>query len=299
MSMSWWSGFEERGEGCEVINHYGPTETTVGSLTSSERDGRGEVESERRRRSGGRSRTRRSTSWIESMSPAPVGVRGELYIGGEGVARGYWGRPELTAERFIPNLFSREGGERLYRTGDVGRYLPDGKIEFVGRADEQVKVRGYRIELGEIEAVLNEHRSVRQSVVVAREDERGGKRLVGYVVGEEGVTAAELKRHVRERLPEYMVPEAIVVLEEMPLTANGKIDRKRLPAVEGCGQTAGAGVCRRADAGRGDGGRDLRGGAEAGSSRDRRQLLRDRRAFIIGDAGGLASERRRSEWRSE
>ena len=114
------------------------------------------------------------------------------------------------------------------------RYLPDGKIEFVGRADDQVKVRGYRIELGEIEAVLNEHRSVRQSVVVAREDERGGKRLVGYVVGEEGVTAAELKS-IRERLPEYMVPEAIVILEEMPITANGKIDRKRLPVDERAG----------------------------------------------------------------
>src|SRR5262249_11333843 len=148
------------------------------------------------------------------LRPAPIGARGELYIAGGGVARGYWGRPELTAERFIPNLLGTEGGDRLYRTGDVARYLSDGKIEFIGRADDQVKVRGYRIELGEIKAVLDEHRSVKQSVVVVSEDERGGKRLLGYVVGEEETTAAELKRYVRERLPEYMVPESILVLEE-------------------------------------------------------------------------------------
>jgi acyl carrier protein len=118
----------------------------------------------------------------------------------------------------------------MYRTGDVGRYLSDGNIEFIGRADNQVKIRGYRIELGEIEAALNEHESVKQSVVAASDDERGGKRLLGYVVGEEGATAAELKRHLRERLPEYMVPEAILKLDEMPVTASGKIDRKRLPS---------------------------------------------------------------------
>src|SRR5262249_32266326 len=161
------------------------------------------------------------------------GARGELYVAGEGLARGYVGRPEQTAERFVPNPVSgSEGGERLYRTGDVGRYLANGEIEFIGRADDQVKVRGYRIELGEIEAVLNEHSAVRQSVVVASEDERGGKRIVGYVVGEEEATAAELKRHLRERLPEYMVPEAILQLPEMPLTASKKIDRKRLPPVD-------------------------------------------------------------------
>jgi amino acid adenylation domain-containing protein len=163
----------------------------------------------------------------EEMGPAPVGVRGELYISGVGVARGYSRRPDLTAESFLPNVFGDEG-ERLYRTGDVCRYRSDGKIEFVGRADDQVKLRGYRVELGEIEAVLNEHGLVRQSVVVASEDERGSKRLLGYVLSGGEVTGSELKRHVRERLPEYMVPEAIFALEEMPLTANGKIDRKRL-----------------------------------------------------------------------
>jgi len=168
------------------------------------------------------------------LTPAPVAARGELHIAGEGVARGYWGKPELTAERFIPNPFSREGGERLYRTGDICRYLADGKIEFIGRADNQVKLRGYRIELGEIEAVLNEHRSVKQSVVIARDDERGEKQLVGYVVAEEGSASAELnadlQRHVRERLPEYMVPPAIMTLEKVPLTPNGKLNRRALPA---------------------------------------------------------------------
>jgi aryl carrier-like protein len=151
-----------------------------------------------------------------------------LYIAGIGVARGYRGRPELTAERFIPNLFSQEGGERLYRTGDVCRYLPDGKIEFIGRADSQVKIRGYRIELGEIEAALDEHWSVKQSVVVASEDNRGEKRLLGYVVGEQA-TPAELQKYLKERLPEYMAPSAIMVLEKMPLTPNGKLDRRALP----------------------------------------------------------------------
>jgi acyl transferase domain-containing protein/acyl carrier protein len=135
----------------------------------------------------------------------------------------------MTAEKFVPHPFSEEDGARLYRTGDVCRYLEDGKIEFLGRVDGQVKVRGYRIELSEIEAALNEHSSVRQSVVIAREDERGGKRLLGYVVGEEEATVAELKRHLRKRLPEYMVPETILFLDEMPLLLSGKIDRDRLP----------------------------------------------------------------------
>src|SRR5262249_36735801 len=157
---------------------------------------------------------------------SPVGVAGELYIGGDGLARCYYDRPEITAEKFIPHPHG-DAGECLYRTGDMVRYMSDGKIEFIGRSDDQVKVRGNRIELGEIEAVLGEHQWVRQSVVVAEEDGRGGKRLTGYVVGEEGATPAELKRHVREKLPEYMVPEAILVLKEMPLTVNGKIDRER------------------------------------------------------------------------
>ena len=170
------------------------------------------------------------------LEATPVGVKGEIYIGGAGLARGYLRRAEMTAERFVPARYGERGGARMYRTGDVGRYLADGNIEFIGRADNQVKIRGYRIELGEIEAALNEHGSVKQSVVAASNDERGGKRLLGYVVGEEGATAAELKRHLRERLPEYMVPEAILKLDEMPVTASGKIDRKRLPAPPDAGR---------------------------------------------------------------
>ena len=226
----------ERDGGCEVINHYGPTETTIGSLTARVSGMEGETRRGATVPIGQPIRNTESYVLDRDLNPAPVGVRGGLHIGGEGVARGYWGRPELTAERFIPNPFSREGGERLYRTGDVAKRLSDGKIEFVGRADDQVKVRGYRVELGEIEAALNEHRGVRQSAVLAREDERGDKRLVGYVVGEDDATPAELKRYLRERLPEYMVPEPILTLEEMPVTANGKIDRKRLPAVENAGR---------------------------------------------------------------
>jgi acyl-coenzyme A synthetase/AMP-(fatty) acid ligase/acyl carrier protein len=220
-----------RGEGCEVINHYGPTETTIGSLTAKAP----ETEEGRRSATAPIGRPIANTACYildRELTPAPVGVRGELHISGEGVARGYLKTPDLTAERFTPDPFSREGGERAYRTGDECRYLPDGKVEFLGRVDEQVKIRGYRIELGEVRAVLEEHRSVRQSVVVAREDERGDKRLIGYVIGEDDLTTTELKSYLRERLPAYMAPGDILILKEMPVTANGKIDLKRLPAVE-------------------------------------------------------------------
>jgi amino acid adenylation domain-containing protein len=214
----------------KVVNNYGPTECTV-VATSTWLNG----DCEHTPPIGHGIANTKIYLLDERSEPVPVGVRGGLYISGEGLARGYYGKPEQTAERFIPNMFSHRGGERLYWTGDMGRYLPDGNIDFIGRVDEQIKVRGYRIELGEIEAILSAHESVKQSVVIAREDERGGKRLVGYVVGEE-VSAAELKRYLKKRLPEYMAPEAIVVLAEMPLTANGKIDRKRLPVVEGAGR---------------------------------------------------------------
>ena len=176
------------------------------------------------------------------MEPVPVGVTGELYIGGEGVARGYTNRPELTAERFVPHPYSEVGGERLYRTGDIGRYRRDGVIEFVGRKDEQVKIRGYRIELGEIEAVMKEYGGVKQAVVEVREGEDGDKQLVGYVVREErerGQSWSGLRSYVGEKLPGYMVPGWYVELEELPLTENGKLDRKALralgKAVEGVG----------------------------------------------------------------
>ncbi|MGH7360617.1 MAG: condensation domain-containing protein, partial [Candidatus Methylomirabilales bacterium] len=171
-----------------------------------------------------------------SLHAVPLGVPGELHLGGIGLARGYLHRSELTAERFIPHPFSELPGERLYRTGDLARYLPDGAIEYLGRLDHQVKIRGFRIELGEIEAVLGDHPGVQETCVVVREDPPGEKRLVGYYVAGAAVVEPEaLWRYLQEKLPEYMVPGALVPLEALPLTPNGKVDRKALPAPEGGG----------------------------------------------------------------
>jgi amino acid adenylation domain-containing protein len=175
------------------------------------------------------------------LRPVPIGVPGELYIGGDGLARDYFHRPDLTAEKFLPHPFSGEPGGRLYKTGDLVRYLPEGSLEFLGRLDHQVKVRGFRIELGEIEACLGGHPGVREVVVLAREDSPGEKRLVAYVVGKEGLapSVSELRGFLKERLPEYMVPSAFVGLPALPLTPNGKVDRKALPAPEGRGVAEG------------------------------------------------------------
>jgi acyl carrier protein len=161
-------------------------------------------------------------------------VVGELYIGGEGLARGYLGRPAFTAEQFVPHPFSQEPGARLYRTGDLVRMLSDGSVEFLKRIDQQVKVRGFRIELGEIESVLNQYWAISESVVVDREDLAGGIRLIAYVVPEEGVepTSAEMYAFLREKLPSYMLPAAFVTIAELPLTPNGKVDRRALPLPE-------------------------------------------------------------------
>src|ERR1043165_8915983 len=168
----------------------------------------------------------------EAQRVVPEGVRGELYVGGAGVGRGYLKRAEITAEKFVPDPFSEVGGERLYRTGDVVRWGSDGELEFIGRVDEQVKVRGVPIEVGEIEVALKEHEIISDWVVVAQEDETG-KRLVAYVVwnGAE-LSSSELRQYLKERLPEYMVPAVFVSLEQLPLTVNGKVDRKALPAAE-------------------------------------------------------------------
>jgi acyl carrier protein len=162
--------------------------------------------------------------------PLPVGVPGEVCIGGVQVARGYLARPALTAERFVPDPFSAEPGARLYRSGDRMRWRGDGTLEFIGRIDHQVKIRGFRIELGEIEAALRQAPGVRDCTVVVRDDEGGDRRLVAYVVGD--VEAGVLRDRLRRTLPEYMVPAAFVPLEALPLTANGKLDRKALPAPE-------------------------------------------------------------------
>jgi hypothetical protein len=168
------------------------------------------------------------------MEPVPVGVAGELYIGGVGVARGYWGQSELTAEKFVPDLFGEEVGGRVYRTGDWARYTIDGDLEFLGRSDNQVKMRGYRIELGEIEAVLSAHPRVKKAMVVVSEEEPGEKRLVAYAgVGKEETTEMELREYLLRHLPEYMVPRAYVVMEELPVGATGKIDPRALPKPEG------------------------------------------------------------------
>jgi acyl carrier protein len=166
--------------------------------------------------------------WLE---PVPVGVPGRLYTGGDGLARGYLGRPDLTAERFIPDPFDPTPGARVYDTGDVARWRPNGIVEFLGRADTQVKIRGFRIEPGEVEVALLAEPGVQEAVVVAREDRSGEKRLVAYVVPRDGssIVPARLRARLAERLPAFMVPSVIVPIEALPLTESGKVDRRALP----------------------------------------------------------------------
>src|SRR6185369_16512157 len=165
----------------------------------------------------------------EQMELLPAGVWGELYVGGAGLGRGYLKRAELTAQRFVPNPYGSEAGGRLYRSGDVGRYRADGEIEYLGRADGQVKLRGFRIELGEIESVLGSYSGVQEVVVTVREDAPGEQRLVAYLVGAD-IDSSELRAYLKAKLPDYMTPAAFVMLKEMPLTPNGKVDRRALPA---------------------------------------------------------------------
>ncbi|MEJ7675853.1 MAG: AMP-binding protein [Chitinophagaceae bacterium] len=160
---------------------------------------------------------------------APVGITGEICIGGEGLARGYLNRAELTAEKFISNPFSNEPEATIYKTGDLGRWLQDGNIEYLGRKDDQVKIRGYRIELGEIESVLQQCEEVSEGVVLAREDRNGNKVLIGYVVPKGPLNREAIKSYLHSKLPEYMIPAIWIEIERLPLTPNGKIDKKALP----------------------------------------------------------------------
>jgi amino acid adenylation domain-containing protein len=224
--------FLREADGCTLVNCYGPTEnttfTTYYSMNAVEEFGHSVPI--------GKPITNTQVYLLdEYLQPIPVGLRGELYTGGEGLARGYLNRPELTAERFVPNPFGGAPGARLYRTGDLCRFRSDGQIEFLGRSDNQIKLRGFRIELGEIEAALARHEEVKEAVAVILKDETSGdKRLVAYVVAapEGGASGDELRGHLKEKLPDYMIPSAFVVLDALPLTANGKIDRAALPDPE-------------------------------------------------------------------
>jgi amino acid adenylation domain-containing protein len=215
-------------KGRKFLNAYGPTETTVCASI-------GQYSEEATGLTIGRPIANHRIYLLDSrLQPVPVGVPGEIHVGGAGLARGYLNHADLTAERFIPNPFASEPGERLYKTGDLARYLRDGSIEFAGRLDNQVKVRGFRIELGEIEAVLRQHVGAHDAAVLAQDDDSGQTTLVAYVVAksDQMLTSKDLRGFLRKRLPDYMVPTSFKMLTEMPLTTSGKIDRKALPGKE-------------------------------------------------------------------
>lgn len=226
----WVAELQRMAPACQIFNHYGPTETTVGVMAYpvSEAASIGE--------SGciplGRPLNGVTAYVLDASGQLlPMGVPGELYIGGHSVARGYWNRSELTSTRFLPDPFSTVPGSRMYRTGDLVRRLEEGRYEFLGRVDHQVKVRGFRVELGEIESQLTQHPQLREAVVTVLEDSTGDKRLVAYVVGRGAAVppTAELRAWLSKRLPEYMVPAVFVSMEALPLNANGKVDRRQLP----------------------------------------------------------------------
>ncbi len=216
----------ERALPFRLVNHYGPTEcTVVATATEVPPD----PDDDAAPPIGGPIQNTRAHLLDRALRPVPVGVPGELYLGGRSLARGYRNRPAMTAEKFVPDPFGGPG-ERLYATGDLARWRDDGRLDFLGRMDDQVKIRGYRIELGEIEVTLGKHSDVREAVVLARKDSAGESHLVAYVVGRPAT--AELRRFLQERLPDYMVPAAYVTLDAFPLNASGKVDRRALPAPE-------------------------------------------------------------------
>ena len=219
---------------CAVINHYGPTEATVGCCTFSVADNDVSAWAPATVPIGRPIANDQIYILDQRMQPVPLGVPGELCIGGAGIAKGYLNQPQQTAERFVKDPFSKDANARLYRTGDLARFLPDGNVEFLGRIDQQVKIRGFRVEPAEIESVLKKHPAVQHVVVVPQEDKSGDKRLVAYVVAIKKPMPApeELRSFLQERLPDYMVPSAIVNLEMLPLTRNGKVDVAALPSPE-------------------------------------------------------------------
>jgi len=225
---------EACGASCEVFNHYGPTETTVGSLTLRLADFSWKSSSATSIPIGRPIANTQVYALDSLLQPVPTGAIGELYIAGEGVTAGYLNQPDKTEERFVRNPFGNNSDDKMYRTGDLARFLPDGNLEFLGRGDDQVKIRGFRIELGEIESVLIAKQGVKQAVVLAKEDERGDKRLIAYLVADQSQSNSvdELRSYLKQQLPEFMVPSAIVVLPKIPLTANGKVDRQALPEPE-------------------------------------------------------------------
>jgi amino acid adenylation domain-containing protein len=223
--------FVREAPGCRLIDGYGPTESTTFTCCYAVTAAALPLASV----PIGKPIANTQVYILDSaMKPVRIGEPGELYIGGDGLARGYLNQPALSAELFVPNPFGPEAGTRLYKTGDLTRYLPDGNIEFLGRVDYQVKVRGYRIELGEIEVALSEHAGVRDVVVVTREETKGDKQIIAYVVfkPESGATVSEFRGFLKQRLPGYMIPSVFVILDALPLTLNGKVDRAALPAPE-------------------------------------------------------------------
>ena len=221
------------GEACQIINHYGPSETTVGVSTFS-------IDTDNTWSGSGTvsigSPLANTQIYIldHYLQPLPIGVAGEIYIGGNNLTRGYINHPELTGEKFIPNPFGDKSGSRLYKTGDKARYLPSGKIEFLGRVDHQVKIHGFRIELSEIESVLRQHSNIRENTVLTREERSGKKSLVAYFVtnNESELLSNDLRGFLQQKLPDYMIPSTFIQLKALPLTPNGKIDRQALPAPE-------------------------------------------------------------------
>jgi len=209
-----------------LVNNYGPTENTV--VTTSVKI-TPDLLTEKAPPIGRPISNTQVYILDQYQQPVPIGIPGELYIGGSGLAKGYLNRPELTDSKFIANPFSQKLSDRLYKTGDLVRYGNDGQIEFIGRIDDQVKIRGFRIELGEIETILNQHPQVKEAIIIAREDQPGVKRLCAYVIGSQNLTVSQLRLFLQEKLPQYMVPAFFVLLDAFPLTPNGKIDRRALP----------------------------------------------------------------------